>query len=102
MELRRHAFVVLTDRFFSMSPCLRGEFSASDSSAASLFKASPLVYSRRRSTHVTPAGIQAIATMPPLDSATHDSFGHDWDAREVRLREVVTDRLKENPPPAVA
>ena len=39
--------------------------------------------------------------MKPLDSQTLESLWHDADAREVRLREVVTDRLAESPPPAL-
>src|SRR2546421_4021749 len=34
-----------------------------------------------------------------LDKATLDLFWHDADAREVRLREVITERLKQTPPP---
>lgn len=37
--------------------------------------------------------------MKPLDKATLDLFWHDSDAREVRLRDVVTERLGVNPPP---
>ena len=36
--------------------------------------------------------------MKPLDSRTLDWLWHDPDAREVRLREVVTERLAELPP----
>jgi ribulose-bisphosphate carboxylase large chain len=35
----------------------------------------------------------------PLDSATLGLFWHDADAREVRLRQVITERLAANPPP---
>src|SRR5438874_341095 len=37
--------------------------------------------------------------MKPLDAATLGLFWHDADAREVRLREVITERLKLKPPP---
>src|SRR5947207_9658531 len=37
--------------------------------------------------------------MKPLDAATLGLFWHDADAREVRLREVITERLKLTPPP---
>ncbi len=40
-------------------------------------------------------------TRKPLDGATIEQLGHDFDAREVLLRRVVTDRLAENPPPSV-
>jgi hypothetical protein len=36
-----------------------------------------------------------------LDSDTLDLLWHDEDAREVRLREIITDRLRENPPPVM-
>src|SRR2546421_11277453 len=36
-----------------------------------------------------------------LDKATLDLFWHDADAREVRLREVVNEHLKANPPPQI-
>jgi ribulose-bisphosphate carboxylase large chain len=39
--------------------------------------------------------------MIPLDSSTMDLLWFDTDAREVRLRQLVTERLAENPPPAV-
>lgn len=37
--------------------------------------------------------------MKPLDSKTLDWLWQDGDAREMRLREVVGDRLREKPPP---
>ena len=37
--------------------------------------------------------------MKTLDSATLDLFWHDADAREVRLRQVITERLALEPPP---
>ena len=37
--------------------------------------------------------------MRHVDAATMDQLRHDFDAREVLLRAVVTDRLAENPPP---
>ena len=37
--------------------------------------------------------------MKPLDSATLGLFWHDADAREVRLRQVITERLAAAPPP---
>jgi len=40
--------------------------------------------------------------MGHVDSATADRLWHDFDAREVLLRRVVTDRLADRPPPAVA
>jgi ribulose 1,5-bisphosphate carboxylase large subunit-like protein len=39
--------------------------------------------------------------MKPLDPATLDLLWHDEDARETRLRGVITDRLAERPPPAL-
>ncbi len=39
--------------------------------------------------------------MKPMDSQTLDLLWHDADAREVRLREIVTERLAENPPPGI-
>ncbi len=36
-----------------------------------------------------------------VDSATMGQLRHDFDAREVLLRKVVTDRLAEDPPPSV-
>ena len=39
--------------------------------------------------------------MRPVDPATMDQLGHDFDAREVLLRKVVSDRLGEAPPPKV-
>jgi ribulose-bisphosphate carboxylase large chain len=36
-----------------------------------------------------------------LDSQTLDSLWSDWDAREVRLRQVITERLREHPPPVL-
>ncbi len=36
-----------------------------------------------------------------LDQATIDLFWHDADDREVRLRAVISERLKANPPPAL-
>jgi ribulose-bisphosphate carboxylase large chain len=39
--------------------------------------------------------------MKPLDAATLGLLWHDEDAREVRLRQVITDRLAEHPPPAL-
>jgi hypothetical protein len=39
--------------------------------------------------------------MKPLDSKTLDWLWQDADAREVRLREIIEDRLAEAPPPAV-
>jgi ribulose 1,5-bisphosphate carboxylase large subunit-like protein len=39
--------------------------------------------------------------MKHVDAATMDQLGHDFDAREVLLRKVVTDRLAEAPPPGV-
>jgi len=38
--------------------------------------------------------------MTTLDSITLNSLWHDADAREVRLREIVTERLAAKPPPA--
>ena len=40
--------------------------------------------------------------MNPLDTDTLHSLWHDADAREIRLRQVVTERLVENPPAASA
>jgi ribulose 1,5-bisphosphate carboxylase large subunit-like protein len=37
--------------------------------------------------------------MQPLDASTLELLWHDADAREVRLREILTQRLRENPPP---
>lgn len=37
--------------------------------------------------------------MKPLDSATLDLLWHDPDAREVRLRRIITERLAARPPP---
>jgi ribulose-bisphosphate carboxylase large chain len=37
--------------------------------------------------------------MKPLDAKTLDLLWYDADAREMRLREVVRDRLREKPPP---
>jgi ribulose 1,5-bisphosphate carboxylase large subunit-like protein len=37
--------------------------------------------------------------MKPIDAQTLELFSFDWDAREVALREIVEDRLAENPPP---
>src|SRR3990167_6150312 len=39
--------------------------------------------------------------MQPLDPATLELLWHDADAREVRLREILTRRLRENPPPRI-
>jgi ribulose 1,5-bisphosphate carboxylase large subunit-like protein len=39
--------------------------------------------------------------MKPVDTKLLDSLWHDEDAREVRLREIVTDRLAANPPPTI-
>ncbi|HLN31140.1 MAG TPA: RuBisCO large subunit C-terminal-like domain-containing protein [Gemmataceae bacterium] len=39
--------------------------------------------------------------MKPLDSETLKSLWHDEDAREVRLRAVIEDRLAEKPPPTI-
>ncbi len=39
--------------------------------------------------------------MTPLDSATIDLLWHDADAREVRLRQIITERLAEQPPPVI-
>jgi ribulose 1,5-bisphosphate carboxylase large subunit-like protein len=39
--------------------------------------------------------------MKPVDAATLDLLWHDEDAREVRLRAVVGDRLTANPPPTL-
>lgn len=39
--------------------------------------------------------------MPSLDSATLNSLWHDWDAREILLRGIVTERLAEAPPPVM-
>jgi len=39
--------------------------------------------------------------MNHVDSATMDGLWHDFDAREVTLRQVVEDRLGANPPPSV-
>lgn len=39
--------------------------------------------------------------MRNVDSATVDQLWHDFDAREMLVRKVVTDRLAENPPPNV-
>lgn len=39
--------------------------------------------------------------MRHVDPATMDRLWHDFDAREVVLRKVVTDRLADNPPPDV-
>jgi ribulose-bisphosphate carboxylase large chain len=39
--------------------------------------------------------------MQPISAATLNRLWHDEDAREVCLRQVVTDRLKEKPPPAI-
>ena len=40
-------------------------------------------------------------TMNPLTSATLAKLWDDFDAREVLLRQIVTDRLASNPPPSV-
>ena len=37
--------------------------------------------------------------MTTVDSATLNSLWHDADAREVRLREIITERLTDKPPP---
>lgn len=37
--------------------------------------------------------------MKPLDSATLDLLWHDADERDIRLREIITERLALNPPP---
>ncbi len=37
--------------------------------------------------------------MKPIESSILDQLWHDWDLREERLREIVEDRLQENPPP---
>src|SRR6185503_13676859 len=39
--------------------------------------------------------------MKPLDSATLNLLWHDPDAREVRLRQVITERLATQPPPQI-
>ena len=39
--------------------------------------------------------------MKPIHCETLDLLWHDADAREVRLREIVTERLAENPPPKI-
>jgi len=39
--------------------------------------------------------------MKPLDSATLDLLWHDADAREVRLRRIITERLAAQPPPLI-
>ena len=39
--------------------------------------------------------------MKPFDSATLELFWYDADAREVRLREAIAERLKQKPPPLV-
>ena len=39
--------------------------------------------------------------MKTLDTATLNSLWHDADAREVRLRQIVTERLAANPPPVL-
>src|SRR5438093_7441757 len=39
--------------------------------------------------------------MKVLDRSTLDLFWHDADAREVRLREVITERLQQKPPPSL-
>ena len=39
--------------------------------------------------------------MRHVDAGTADQLWHDFDAREVLLRRVVTDRLAEAPTPAV-
>ena len=39
--------------------------------------------------------------MKPLDSATLDLFWHDADAREVRLRQIITERLAARSPPQI-
>ncbi len=38
--------------------------------------------------------------MPSLDAKTLELFWHDNDHREEQLRRVITERLRENPPPA--
>ncbi len=38
--------------------------------------------------------------MKPIDSSTLGSLWHDNDAREVRLRKIIRERLAEDPPPA--
>jgi ribulose 1,5-bisphosphate carboxylase large subunit-like protein len=40
--------------------------------------------------------------MKALSPATLERLWDDFDAREVLLREIITDRLRENPPPSVA
>jgi len=39
--------------------------------------------------------------MKPLDSATLNLLWHDADAREVRLRQIITERLAAQPPPQI-
>jgi ribulose 1,5-bisphosphate carboxylase large subunit-like protein len=39
--------------------------------------------------------------MKPVDPTTLNLLWHDEDAREVRLRAILTDRLAENPPPTI-
>jgi len=36
-----------------------------------------------------------------LDASTLELLWHDADAREIRLREIITQRLQENPPPQI-
>ena len=40
--------------------------------------------------------------MKPISRDTLDVLLHDWDARETKLREVITTRLAESPPPTVS
>jgi len=39
--------------------------------------------------------------MKPLDAASLDLLWHDADAREVRLRQIITERLEASPPPTM-
>ncbi|MHB8523961.1 MAG: RuBisCO large subunit C-terminal-like domain-containing protein [Limisphaerales bacterium] len=39
--------------------------------------------------------------MQPIDSHTLKMFWHDSDAREVRLRQIIADRLRQSPPPVI-
>ena len=39
--------------------------------------------------------------MPSFDTTTLEILSHDWDAREVRLREIVQERLAICPPPRI-
>ena len=39
--------------------------------------------------------------MKAVESSILDQLWHDWDLREERLREIVEDRLQENPPPTL-